>query len=86
MTDPWPLLAAFTVVATAVVVWKLRKETNVSEKLPDLIELARKHRMTDEEKDEQAKSFAYGNVHMHNESVAKADVERAAVELRKETK
>jgi hypothetical protein len=42
-----------------------------------LIEKARKHQMTDDERDAQVRSFAYGNTHFENETITRADVDRA---------
>lgn len=46
--------------------------------LEELIELARKHVITPEELEAQARSFAYGNVNLHNPAITRADIDRAA--------
>jgi len=56
----------------------------MSQDLEYLIELAKKHQMTDEERNEQVRSFAYGNTHFENESITKADIDKAMDELNKE--
>jgi hypothetical protein len=48
--------------------------------LEELLELARNHVWTEEEKRQQILSFAYGNVKLHNPAITMEDVER---ELRK---
>jgi hypothetical protein len=46
-----------------------------------LIELARKHEMTADERDAQVRSFTYGNTHFENESITREDVDRAVTSL-----
>lgn len=53
-------------------------------KLEILIELARKHKMTDQERDAQVRSFAYGNTHFENSTITRADVDRAVDSLNSE--
>jgi len=45
--------------------------------LQKLIELARRHEITDEEHEAQVKSFTYGNTHFENASITREDVDRA---------
>jgi hypothetical protein len=45
--------------------------------LQKLIELARKHHITAEEHDAQVRSFTYGNTHFENETITRADVDKA---------
>ena len=47
-----------------------------------LIEEAKKHRFTDEERDAQIRSFTYGNTHLENASITRADVDRAVDSLK----
>jgi hypothetical protein len=47
-----------------------------------LIELARKHQITPEEHDAQVRSFAYGNTHFENETITRADIDRAVDSLK----
>jgi hypothetical protein len=47
-----------------------------------LIEEARKHRVTDEERDAQIRSFTYGNTHLENASITRADVDKAVDSLK----
>ena len=42
-----------------------------------LIECARRHVITASEREAQVRSFAYGNTHIENESITKADIEQA---------
>ena len=49
--------------------------------LQQLIELARRHEITAAERDAQIRSFTYGNTHIENESITKADVDRAVDSL-----
>ena len=42
-----------------------------------LIEQARGHKITPEEHAAQVRSFTYGNTHLENESITRADVEKA---------
>jgi hypothetical protein len=56
----------------------------MSHDLEYLIELAKKHQMTDEERSAQVRSFAYGNTHFENESITKADIDKAMDTLNKE--
>ena len=43
----------------------------MSNRLEELVEVARAHRMTDEEKQEQRRSFAFGNAAIENELVTR---------------
>lgn len=45
--------------------------------LQHLIDLAREHRISKEERDAQIRSFTYGNTHLENESITRADVDKA---------
>jgi hypothetical protein len=51
-----------------------------------LIELARKYRkdnaLTEEERNRQIRSFAFGNTHFENEAITKGDIDRAMDSLR----
>jgi len=42
-----------------------------------LIELARKHEMSQSEGDAQLRSFAYGNTHFENEAITRKDIDDA---------
>ena len=53
----------------------------MSRKLEYLIERARSHVMTEPEREAQIRSFAYGNTHLENETITKADIDRAAETL-----
>lgn len=54
------------------------------EKLQNLIEKARAHKMTDSEREAQVRSFAYGNTHLENETITRSDIDRAATSLENE--
>ena len=49
-----------------------------------LIEMARKHEMTADERDAQVRSFAYGNTHFENATITREDVDRAVDTLKGE--
>lgn len=49
-----------------------------------LIEWAKKHQITEEEKTAQVRSFAYGNTHFENDRITKADIDQAMETLEKE--
>jgi hypothetical protein len=56
----------------------------MSEKYPsleDLLASARNHKWTEAERRAHAISFAWGNVHLHNPAITRADIERAYDEL-----
>jgi len=53
-------------------------ETAVSENLKELIEMARRHQVTPEEREAQVRSFAYGNTHFENQTITKEDIDKAA--------
>jgi len=48
-----------------------------------LIEKARHHKMTPKELEEQRRSFAYGNVALHNPNVKKELINKIAGEMKK---
>jgi hypothetical protein len=58
----------------------------MSEDLKKLIEWAAKTPFTDEQREAQRRSFAYGNTHFENESITREDVDRAAEELAREAR
>lgn len=49
--------------------------------LEALIELARTHKMTKEEREAQARSFAYGNTHLDNPAITREGVAEAQREM-----
>jgi hypothetical protein len=53
----------------------------MSTELEQLIAAARRVTMTPEEKEEQRRSFAYGNTNIENDRVTRAIIDQAAVEL-----
>ena len=52
------------------------------EDLQHLISLARKHKITEKECDAQIRSFTYGNTHLENPSITRADVDKAVDSLK----
>ena len=54
----------------------------MSKSLEELIQIARKYRMTPEERDDQVRSFAYGNTHFENEDITRADIDQAFEQVR----
>ena len=54
----------------------------IDEVINEIFELAKKlGEMTDEEKEEQRRSFVYGNLKLSNDATTKESVDRAADEL-----
>ena len=53
--------------------------------LEHLIEWAKKHQITEEEHTAQVRSFAYGNTHLENDRITKADIEDAMNALERES-
>ncbi len=49
-----------------------------------LIKCAREHTMSEDEREEQVRSFAYGNTHLENGAITKADIDEAAESLQRE--
>jgi hypothetical protein len=56
----------------------------MSNRLDKLLEVARTVQMTSEEREEQRRSFAYGNTKIENDRITKVTIERAAEALAKE--
>ena len=52
--------------------------------LQRLIELAQHHEITPAEHDAQVRSFAYGNTHIENPAITRADIDDAMTTLRAE--
>ncbi|HRJ20223.1 MAG TPA: hypothetical protein PLF84_14335 [Bryobacteraceae bacterium] len=53
----------------------------MSDKLLFLIEQARRYRMTSDEREEQVRSFAFGNTHLENDSITMDDINDAFGEM-----
>ena len=49
--------------------------------LETLIERARKHVITPREREAQVRSFVYGNTHLENASITRAEVDRVVTSL-----
>jgi hypothetical protein len=58
------------------------RSTQMSDELNRLIEMARGHRMSAEEKEQQKISFAYGNTKTENDDITWDTVRNAAEELK----
>lgn len=58
----------------------------MTEKLQGLIDAARNRPMSDQEQEEQRRSFAYGNAHIENERVTREMVDEAADKRRRESR
>jgi hypothetical protein len=58
----------------------------MSTDLQFLIERARSYKMTGEEREEQARSFAYGNTRLDNDNITRADIDEAARTMKDEEK
>lgn len=57
----------------------------MSEKdLEELVRQAREWPVSDSDREEQRRSFAYGNTHFENERITRADVDRAADSMKSE--
>lgn len=60
----------------------------MARQLDHLIELARKYRseneLTDDERNRQVRSFAFGNTHFENAAITKTDIDEAMNALRAE--
>jgi hypothetical protein len=60
-----------------------RKDTlKMSDELNRLIEMARCHQMTEDDKEQQKISFAYGNTRTENDDITWDTVKKAAEELK----
>lgn len=55
----------------------------MTDQLREMLERARRVDMTDAEKEEQRRSFAYGNANIENERVTREIVDQEAEKLRK---
>jgi hypothetical protein len=56
----------------------------MSKELQALLDVARNVQMTSDEREQQRRSFAYGNTRIENERITKAMIERAAKALAEE--
>lgn len=52
-------------------------------RIDEIIEKASKIKMSDDEKEAQRRSFAYGNAHIENDRVTREMVDKAASETRR---
>lgn len=58
----------------------------MTDALKRLIETAQKVRMSGEEREQQRRSFAYGNTHFENERITREMVDREAERLKRDAK
>jgi hypothetical protein len=56
----------------------------MSRGLQALLDVARNVQMTSDEREQQRRSFAYGNTKIENERITKATIDRAAKDLAEE--
>ena len=56
----------------------------MSKNLEYLIERARRHVTTEQEREDQIRSFAYGNTRLENDSITRADIDKAAESVQRE--
>ncbi len=54
----------------------------MSKELQQLIDRARRHEMSDSEREVQIRSFAYGNTHFENQTITREDIDQAAQSVR----
>jgi hypothetical protein len=60
-----------------------RKRYEMTEKLNELLEKAKTVKLSPEQKEEQRRSFAYGNTNIENPRITRETVDQAAEELKK---
>ena len=60
----------------------MNPEGTVNQSLQELIDRARLHKTTESEREAQVRSFAYGNTNIENESITKADIDKAMTALK----
>lgn len=53
----------------------------MDQSLEELLEAARKIHVSDEERERQRRSFAYGNAHIENERITRQSIDRAADQI-----
>jgi hypothetical protein len=59
-----------------------REERGMPRELEDLLEWAKKVEMTADEKEEQRRSFAYGNTNIENPLITRETVDKQAEQLK----
>ena len=62
---------------------KVGLEAKMSDKLQKLIDASRNVRMSEAQKEQQRRSFAYGNANIENERVTRKMIDEAAEKVRK---
>jgi len=61
----------------------MQGDTTMTEKLKDLLDKARKVVLSPEKKEEQRRSFAYGNTNIENPRITREMVDQEAEKLKK---
>lgn len=61
---------------------RVRQRLSTPESMDQLLAKARTHQMTDAEREAQRRSFAYGNVNLHNSAVTREMVAAADEKLK----
>jgi hypothetical protein len=56
----------------------------MTEKLTELLEAAKNARITPEQREEQRRSFAYGNTNIENSRITRETIDKEAEELKSE--
>jgi hypothetical protein len=56
----------------------------MNEKLTELLEAAKNARITPEQREEQRRSFAYGNTNIENSRITRETIDKEAEELKSE--
>jgi hypothetical protein len=73
----------FLAAAHVPIILHVRKAHVMTEKLKELLEKAKNIKLSPEQKEEQRRSFAYGNTNIENPRVTRETVDQAAEELKK---
>jgi len=61
----------------------MAKDVNVKDSLSRLVELARAATSTDEQREEQRRSFAFGNTAFENQAITRAMIDSEAEKLKR---
>ena len=73
----------FVAAAVAPVSRHVRKEIRMTDNLKELLEKTKGVEVSPEQKEEQRRSFAYGNTNIENPRITRETVDQAAEELKK---
>jgi uncharacterized protein YnzC (UPF0291/DUF896 family) len=63
--------------------WAQGEDRQMTEKLNELLNKAKSVKLSPEEKEEQRRSFAYGNTNIENSRITRETVDREAEDLKK---